>query len=186
MLAGTTIAVPSPCFALMASATSWQASALRLEITTFAPWSAIASAIARPMPRDEPVITATFPLRSNRLIRVSSGWAALSPSPRWGGVGEGCGSTQGGAGLEPHPHPASPIEGEESSVWFPPSSFEHHHRPRRFAGAELVDGAVDLAEADPLRHEAVEVEPAGEVEIDQPRDVEREAVRAHQAALHPL
>jgi hypothetical protein len=37
MLAGTTMAVPAPCFKLIASAASAQASALRLEITTFAP-----------------------------------------------------------------------------------------------------------------------------------------------------
>ncbi len=46
-------------------ATSAHASALRLEITTFAPISAMRSAIARPIPRDEPVIRATFPVMSN-------------------------------------------------------------------------------------------------------------------------
>jgi hypothetical protein len=49
----------------MASATSWQASALRLEITTLAPSFAKSSAEERPMPRLEPVMTATFPVRSN-------------------------------------------------------------------------------------------------------------------------
>src|ERR1700686_2665865 len=55
--------LPSP---LIAAATSAHLSALRLEITTLAPARAIASAIARPMPLVEPVITATFPVRSNK------------------------------------------------------------------------------------------------------------------------
>src|SRR3954471_12308142 len=63
MLQGMTWASP-PAF-LMPSATSWQASALRLEITTFAPSLASSSAEERPMPRLEPVMTATFPVRSN-------------------------------------------------------------------------------------------------------------------------
>src|SRR5258705_9186503 len=57
--------VASPPSLLIAAATSVHLSALRLEITTFAPARAIASAIARPMPLVEPVITATFPVRSN-------------------------------------------------------------------------------------------------------------------------
>jgi hypothetical protein len=48
----------------MASATSRHASALRLEITTLAPSCASSSAEARPMPRLEPVTTATWPVRS--------------------------------------------------------------------------------------------------------------------------
>src|ERR1700749_3842501 len=55
----------SPPDLLMPSATSWQASALRLEITTLAPSLASSSAEERPMPRLEPVTTATFPVRSN-------------------------------------------------------------------------------------------------------------------------
>jgi hypothetical protein len=38
---------------------------LRLEITTLAPSFAKSSAEERPMPRLEPVMTATFPVRSN-------------------------------------------------------------------------------------------------------------------------
>src|SRR3954463_3937512 len=63
MLQGMTWASP-PDF-LRASATSWQASALRLEITTLAPSFANSSAEERPMPRLEPVMTATVPERSN-------------------------------------------------------------------------------------------------------------------------
>src|SRR6267154_1604181 len=63
MLQGMTWASP-PAF-LMPSATATQASALRLEITTLAPSLAISSAEERPMPRLEPVMTATFPVRSN-------------------------------------------------------------------------------------------------------------------------
>ena len=55
-----------PPAALIAAAVASQASALRLEITTRAPWAAICSAIALPMPRLEPVIRATLPVRSNR------------------------------------------------------------------------------------------------------------------------
>src|SRR5579871_2974690 len=46
------------------AATSSQASALREEITTFAPNLASSSAEERPMPRLEPVTTATCPERS--------------------------------------------------------------------------------------------------------------------------
>src|SRR6202012_2860235 len=63
MLQGMTCASP-PDF-LMLSATSLQASALREEITTLAPSLASSSAEARPMPRLEPVMTATWPVRSN-------------------------------------------------------------------------------------------------------------------------
>src|SRR5580704_11731816 len=65
MFAAHAIAVAGPCAALMASAVSRQAANLRLETTTLAPCSAIASAIARPMPREDPVMTATWPLKSN-------------------------------------------------------------------------------------------------------------------------
>src|SRR5229473_1720828 len=55
----------SPPALLIPSATSLQASALRLEITTLAPSLASSSAEERPMPRLEPVMTATLPVRSN-------------------------------------------------------------------------------------------------------------------------
>src|SRR5882672_10766000 len=63
MLQAMTWASP-PAF-LMPSATASQASALRLEITTLAPSLASSSADERPMPRLEPVMTATLPVRSN-------------------------------------------------------------------------------------------------------------------------
>src|SRR6202795_4002154 len=63
MLQGMTWA--SPPDLLMPSATTSQASALRLEITTLAPSFASNSAEERPMPRLEPVMTATLPVRSN-------------------------------------------------------------------------------------------------------------------------
>src|SRR5262249_39154269 len=59
------ITAASPPFARIPDATSSHTSALRLEITTFAPCSAILSAIARPMPLLEPVTTATLPVKSN-------------------------------------------------------------------------------------------------------------------------
>src|SRR5690242_13017792 len=71
MLAGTEIARPAPYLALIASATCWQGSALRDEITTLAPCSARRSAIALPMPREDPVMTATLPSRENKDISVS-------------------------------------------------------------------------------------------------------------------
>src|SRR5882724_8180030 len=52
--------VASPPLFLMPAATSSQASALRLEITTFAPRLAQHSAIARPIPRLDPVTIATL------------------------------------------------------------------------------------------------------------------------------
>src|SRR5882724_8590673 len=80
MLQGMTWASP-PAF-LMPSATSWQASALRLEITTFAPSLASSSAEERPMPRLEPVMTATFPVRSNGVFFIVVGSLTLAPSFR--------------------------------------------------------------------------------------------------------
>src|SRR5580693_8715928 len=62
----------SPPALLMPSATSLQASALRLEITTLAPSFASSSAEARPMPRLEPVTTATLPVRSNGVFFIGS------------------------------------------------------------------------------------------------------------------
>src|SRR5579863_9103486 len=70
MLQAMTWASP-PAF-LMPSATSWQASALRLEITTLAPSLASSSAEERPMPRLEPVTTATLPVRSNGVDFMSA------------------------------------------------------------------------------------------------------------------
>ena len=63
MFAACAIAVPP--LAVMASATTAHASALRLEITTLAPDSAMRSAMARPIPREDPVISATFPCSEN-------------------------------------------------------------------------------------------------------------------------
>src|SRR5690242_20699046 len=68
MLQGMTVA--SPPDALMPSATSLQASALREETTTLAPSLARSSAEERPMPRLEPVTTATFPVRSNGVFFI--------------------------------------------------------------------------------------------------------------------
>src|SRR5882757_3579858 len=69
----------SPPVLLMLLATSWQASALREEITTLAPSLASSSAEARSMPRLEPVMTATFPARSNGVFFIAgSAWSAHS------------------------------------------------------------------------------------------------------------
>src|ERR1700730_15870433 len=55
----------SPPSSRMSWATASHASALRLETTTLAPSRAIASALARPMPRLDPVTIATLPSRLN-------------------------------------------------------------------------------------------------------------------------
>src|SRR5690606_28342778 len=52
----------------MRRATASQASCLREEITTCAPCSASRSAMARPMPREEPVTMAVLPVRSKRVM----------------------------------------------------------------------------------------------------------------------
>src|SRR4051812_16044014 len=70
MFAATASATCLPALSLIALATSSQACCLREEITTLAPCSAMRSAMARPIPRDEPVMTATFPDISNRLMRL--------------------------------------------------------------------------------------------------------------------
>src|SRR6478672_5744298 len=68
MLQGMTWA--SPPALRIPSATSWQASILREEITTLAPSLARSSAEERPMPRLEPVMTATLPVRSNGVFFI--------------------------------------------------------------------------------------------------------------------
>jgi hypothetical protein len=60
--------VPLPNLSLISLATWSQTSCLREEITTLAPCSAMRSAMARPMPRVEPVMTATFPFMSNKVM----------------------------------------------------------------------------------------------------------------------
>src|SRR5258707_362089 len=65
MLHAMEIAIPAPYLSLIALVTSSQAGSLREDTTTLAPCSAIRSAMARPMPRDEPVMTATLPFKSN-------------------------------------------------------------------------------------------------------------------------
>jgi hypothetical protein len=69
MLAG--IAIACPPAARMPAATCSHGSALRLEITTLAPQAAMCSAIARPMPRLEPVMMATLPVKSNKRMLSS-------------------------------------------------------------------------------------------------------------------
>src|ERR1700684_4458905 len=73
----------SPPALRMPLATSSQASALREEITTFAPSLASSSADERPMPRLEPVMTATCPVRSKGVdfMDVSSGSQPTLSSP---------------------------------------------------------------------------------------------------------
>src|ERR1700722_17292693 len=72
MLAAIGFAASRPRARLMAAAVSAQASALRDEMMTVAPCSASRSAMARPMPREEPVTIATRPVKSNRLVKISS------------------------------------------------------------------------------------------------------------------
>src|ERR1700756_2512201 len=68
MLAAIATAVPLPNLPLISLVTESQTACLREEITTLAPCSAIRSAIARPIPREEPVMTATFPDKSNKVM----------------------------------------------------------------------------------------------------------------------
>src|SRR3984885_4399950 len=76
MLAAIGFAASRPRARLMAAAVSAQASALRDEMMTVAPCSASRSAIARPIPREEPVTIATRPVRSNKVVKISSRWTA--------------------------------------------------------------------------------------------------------------
>jgi hypothetical protein len=66
MFAGREIA-ESGNRALISAATASHGPALREEMVTLAPCWAMRSAMALPMPLEEPVITATLPVRSNRL-----------------------------------------------------------------------------------------------------------------------
>src|SRR4051812_29104274 len=80
MLQGITWA--SPPALRMPSAAASQASALRLEITTLAPSFASNSAEERPMPRLEPVTTATLPVRSNGVDCIARiPFAFVMPGP---------------------------------------------------------------------------------------------------------
>src|ERR1700688_1767468 len=77
------IAVPP--LSSIAETTDSQAVALRLDTTTLAPACARAMAMARPMPRDEPVTTAIRPVRSKSvmvgsLLRGSDDPGAFMPS----------------------------------------------------------------------------------------------------------
>jgi len=69
----------SPPAASISSATICTFSNLRLLTTTFAPACASRSAIARPMPRDAPVTTATFPSSENSVICFSPPVARCRP-----------------------------------------------------------------------------------------------------------
>src|SRR4249920_2539840 len=50
-------------------------------------------------------------------------------------------------------------------------SLDRDHRAQHFATLHLVEGVLDLVEADRLRHEPVEVEPALEVQVDEEWEV---------------
>jgi hypothetical protein len=60
----------------LVAAVASQASALRLEMTTRAPWRAMCMAIALPMPRLEPVMRATLSDRSNSVVMAYLGGGA--------------------------------------------------------------------------------------------------------------
>src|SRR3546814_8648101 len=66
------------------------------------------------------------------------------------------------------------------------SLVEHDHRPRGVALLHLVEALVDPLERDRFGDDAVEVEQSAQVEIDEARDVDREAVAAHDRALQFL
>ena len=82
-LAAIAVARPAPWARSISAQAASQASSLRDDTTTRAPASAMRSAMARPMPRDEPVITATLPARENRVM--------ASPGAACPGAGRGCG-----------------------------------------------------------------------------------------------
>src|SRR3546814_20007889 len=67
-----------------------------------------------------------------------------------------------------------------------PSLVEHDHRPCGVALLHLVESIVDLFERYRLGDDAVEVEQPAQIDIDEPRDVDRQAVAAHDRALQFL
>src|SRR3546814_18236625 len=67
-----------------------------------------------------------------------------------------------------------------------PSLVEHDHRPCGVALLHLVESIVDLFERYRLGDDAVEVEQPAQIDIDEPRDVDRKAVAAHAPALQFL
>src|SRR6185369_10161823 len=60
---------------------------------------------------------------------------------------------------------------------------EYDHRAGDLAALHLVKGRVDLLDRQAAGDHVVELQLAGHVEVDEPRHVDREAVRAHQRAL---
>src|ERR1700751_5465426 len=83
-------AIASPPLARIAAAIYSQGPALRAEITTRPPASAKASAIARPMPRLEPVMMATLPDKSKSFMTLLHPTAESNDAP-WLGISEECG-----------------------------------------------------------------------------------------------
>src|SRR3954451_11935674 len=132
MLQGMTVA--SPPAALMPSATSWQASALREETTTLAPSFASSSAEERPMPRLGAVTTATLPVRSTGVFFIGVGLrcihlfgviARLDRAIQY--------SRDGAAGIEGLPRTGSPAyAGDDSNL---PTKSPRHRPPRGAGGS---------------------------------------------------
>ncbi len=94
-----------PPSALMASATVWQSSILRLDTITWAPCSASSLAISSPMPRLAPVTRAIFPFRSNNFVLILS----LPKNSAAGGRDAGFRRQDTGDGTVPALHPVSCI-----------------------------------------------------------------------------
>ena len=76
------VAEPLPHLASICAQAASHWSSLRLETTTLAPCSAKPSAIARPMPLDAPVRSATLPVRSKRSVATATESLADLPSTR--------------------------------------------------------------------------------------------------------
>src|SRR5258708_1408120 len=91
-------AVPLPNLSLISFITASQTSCLRDEITTLAPCSAMRSAMARPMPRVEPVMTATFPDMSNKVMRFLPNIGPAADAPVFVSI-QASGEFAGGGGL---------------------------------------------------------------------------------------
>src|SRR5215207_10332056 len=106
MLQAITAAFPP--LSRIAAATGSQPSALRLEITTLAPIRAIVSAIERPMPRLEPVTTATLSVRSKgvlmRLLPLFPARGSVSVGAVGATAGRGCHSGRRQAWARTPPH----------------------------------------------------------------------------------
>src|SRR5262245_12151615 len=163
--AGTTTARRPAASTSRATVASW--SSVRAEISTSAPAWARATALASPIPRPAPVITATRPVTRKR-----SRIMALPPSA--------CGTPAPATAAGPAPATAAgPAAARARSA-------VNDDLPDDVAAAERGQGLVDVVELQPLGDHAVEIQAARPPQAEHPGVVALDLGRAVQGGEHLL